>query len=1477
LLAVEGLEQRLAPAAVTVTNPFDEFDAYTGSPPVPPVGVDGLLSLREAIVLLNSSGGGTLSFAVPKAFVSLGPLPAFTAPVTIDVPLIDGHPSVEISGGGLHLLAPYSTVKGLAINGSLFGPGLALDAGGMDDIENNFIGTDPTGHVAEGNELGLYVGPLAPGNVVKNNLVSGNLLDGIELLSTGNHVLHNLLGTDITGMLALPNRVGVSVHNAGNVIGGDRATDGNVISGNTAEGVCITDPPAIGNLVEGNFIGTTAPPPGTTSDGVHVTALPNDLGVGIFNGASANLVGGTTAATRNIISGNHGTGVLITGHGTDRNVVHGNFIGTDVDDTHPLGNGGTGVVIQAGAQANRVGSAGTVVGDTSERNVISNNGGDGVAIHGAGTDANIVAGNALGSDWRGLVTYEGNHGRGVAIYDGAKKNQIGVNGSPTAPATQRNVIADNSGDGVAIYGVGTDENVVAGNAIGTDLGLGPITTTSGGAYREPNGGRGVAIYNGAQKNRVGTDGTGTHLADTANFIEFNVRDGVWLSGTGTSANVIGGNLIGAGPLNQSEGNGGSGVLIDNGAASNTIGGTTAGTGNVISGNRTDGVLIRQAADPADGNRIDAAPIPPGAGVNLAGLPAALTTLNVVAGNLIGTNRDGTAPLPNTNYGVEIAGAAANTIGGTSGSAANLISGNLLGGVLIWSAPGPASATANVVAANRIGTTRTGTAAIPNWGSAPANGVTLTNAASTIIGGTAAGAWNVIAGNTGDGVRVDGGTANRVQGNFIGTRPDGTTRLGNGLAGVFLTGGTTNNTVGVTIDAAGADNGLGGNTIAFNDGSGVVVASGTGNAIRRNAIYSNGLGLSGGIGIDLGNDGVTLNHPAPVAGAANLLQAFPVLTGADVDPATHAFTVVSGRLHSKPLTTFRVEFFSSPVGDRSWYGQGETFIGSTMVRTNGNGDAPFAARVQNGAFITATATDDVGNTSEFSSYVRVTSLAAALPSTANAVTGARPPADLYVTTNSSLDFTANDADYLVALKDSGTITVAALGLNVPNAPLRWQIDRNAADTVGAAGATPALSSQVGRAITVTPDVAGSFRLICYLDANGNRHFEAGEELVVMRLAIVQTKILPGATISTAVAFHSSLPGGGQVGVATTGAMALRAQVLLEGGGADQRLGVNRVRLGDVGNLVGDTFVVNYPGRPAPADGRGATETEDPDFDANPAAGFPSPMIDKAGIPAGTAPTGGDTAFRGHSDDGAVNPRVNGAGGLGQLVTVTSSDAPTVSWDRNHPTTHNRWATTAGDNAFREFVVGYSTTFPRNYLALAEGEWTVTFAGTNPGGAAHHWTQGAHAGVTLQGLTFVAGGGAATRPLTVGRFPLAGDGAGVQVLGLSFVNEYGMIVSLAAAPPAHHAGGKDSPPPSGLAAGAFVLPANTVSVPPFDAVPFVDTVTSDWAPVPTGEGTTVLFVGAGYRYRKLWPVPGGDEPAGRVQWEWSASRSELQDVL
>jgi ELWxxDGT repeat protein len=148
---------------------------------------------------------------------------------------------------------------------------------------------------------------------------------------------------------------------------------------------------------------------------------------------------------------------------------------------------------------------------------------------------------------------------------------------------------------------------------------------------------------------------------------------------------------------------------------------------------------------------------------------------------------------------------------------------------------------------------------------------------------------------------------------------------------------------------------------------------THNQILGNTIHSNG-----GVGIDLGADGVTLNDlsltpPAPshdTDTGPNNLQNFPVLTS--IYPGS---AVIKGTLNSTPDTTFSVEFFSNPVGTLPADAEGRTFLGRTAVTTNGAGNATIAlvlpASVTVGEVITATATDPQGNTSEFSVGVMVT--------------------------------------------------------------------------------------------------------------------------------------------------------------------------------------------------------------------------------------------------------------------------------------------------------------------------------------------------------------------------------------------------------------------------------------------------------------------------------------------------------------------------
>jgi hypothetical protein len=303
--------------------------------------------------------------------------------------------------------------------------------------------------------------------------------------------------------------------------------------------------------------------------------------------------------------------------------------------------------------------------------------------------------------------------------------------------------------------------------------------------------------------------------------------------------------------------------------------------------------------------------------------------------------------------IEIDGSSAGNAGGLRVDASNVvvrglvINGFEFGGILAGGAN-------NRIEGNFIGTDPSGTLVRSNGGA----GVTL-DGLNAIVGGATPASRNLISGNLNQGVRLfDSGA--RVQGNLIGTQKDGATALDGGfftgnLGGLLVPG--SNNVIG--------GNGPGeANTIAFNSGlAGVLVqASGTGNRILGNSIFSNGrLGLD----LDGGTQnfaGVTKNDPKDPDTGANNLQNKPTISSATT--ASGKITV-KGNLNSTPEKTFTIQFFSNRSGEN----EGRTFIGQRSVSTNANGKAPFTfsfpKEVLVGRTVTATATGPGGNTSEFS--------------------------------------------------------------------------------------------------------------------------------------------------------------------------------------------------------------------------------------------------------------------------------------------------------------------------------------------------------------------------------------------------------------------------------------------------------------------------------------------------------------------------------
>jgi hypothetical protein len=381
----------------------------------------------------------------------------------------------------------------------------------------------------------------------------------------------------------------------------DNVVHGLVVNRCPLTGVLIQMTGADYNTVSGNYIGTDA----SGSSG-----LGNKIGVAIGDGAQGNVVGGDTPEERNVISGNSQYGLYIFNDDADRNIVSGNYIGTDATGTQGLGNTEKGVAIAYGPQDNTVG------GDTEgERNIISGNGGVGVSISEDGTTNNTVSGNYIGTVMSGTQAL-GNTGDGVQISAGAQNNTIGGD-----TEGERNVISSNR-MGVSIVGTDTMSNTVSGNYIGTDV---------AGSSDLGNAFAGVKIAAGAQNNTVGGQTAGER-----NVISGNNFYGVEISGSGADGNTVLGNHIGTDAAGtQVLGNTYDGIRIGDGAQDNAIGGQTAAGRNIIAASTWNGVYIKGSG--TDGNTI--------------------------AHNYIGTDVTGTQDKGNTYNGVRIDDAAQdNTVG-----------------------------------------------------------------------------------------------------------------------------------------------------------------------------------------------------------------------------------------------------------------------------------------------------------------------------------------------------------------------------------------------------------------------------------------------------------------------------------------------------------------------------------------------------------------------------------------------------------------------------------------------------------------------------------------------------------------------------------------------------------------------------------------------------------------------------------------------
>jgi uncharacterized repeat protein (TIGR03803 family) len=384
--------------------------------------------------------------------------------------------------------------------------GIAIYSGSGNVIQGNFIGTDVTGTRALGNsEYGIYLGISAPGTLIggtapgAGNLISGNGYDGIHTASPGALIQGNFIGTDLTGLLAIPNGpayagVWLDAQAPFTLVGGTNIAARNLIAGGT--GIIAYSP---SNTFQGNYVGIGA-------DGQTLLGTP---GYGITMISDGNLAGGYSPGAANVVSGHFGDGVRVFG---SNNVVQGNFIGTDATGTLARGNHNNGILVS---------QPGNLIGGLTPgaRNLISGNQ-IGITVSGNAATGNTIQGNYIGADITGLNALGNVQGMSI---EGAPGNLIGG----TTPAA-RNIISGSGGYGIGIVYNGSSNNIVQGNYIGVAAdGLTPLPNYAG-----------LRFVNGAIGNLIG----GTAL-NAGNVIAHDTTYGISAIGVGVTNNAILGNSI----------------------------------------------------------------------------------------------------------------------------------------------------------------------------------------------------------------------------------------------------------------------------------------------------------------------------------------------------------------------------------------------------------------------------------------------------------------------------------------------------------------------------------------------------------------------------------------------------------------------------------------------------------------------------------------------------------------------------------------------------------------------------------------------------------------------------------------------------------------------------------------------------------------------------------------------------------------------
>jgi len=544
-------------------------------------------TLRWAINSANASPGtNTIAFNISTntlATISLlSPLPTITNPLIVDGYTEPGSRTntlVDTTLGGsfsmtynnanilIELIGNYMT-NVIDTTQSGFSNDLFVDRGCFTTVSSNCV------------FRGMWLhGFFYPNGESYTDLACAILMKNV----TGCVVEGNIFGLKAPGgSIGDPNNCGVFVYaGSGNRIGGTNACSRNIID---CDGRDVLLYQSTSNLIAGNLLcGIPVTTPSAQPHGI------GDISILITAGSSNNVVGGPDFTYRNYVVGAPVSAVEVDG--SSANAIVGNWIGLTPPPFGGVGNF-IGITL-SNAWNNTIGGASAgASADRTLGNVISGNTKE-VWITGSLSVSNTVYGNYIGTDPNGTNTFFPD-GEGVVIDNGASSNLLGG-----AFAATGNLICGHSSEGVLIASNGTSFNLVLNNYIG----VGAYGTNALPNYI------GVALTGGATNNQIGLPGSG-EATGIKNIISANTYSGVLIDGTGTSGNLIQGNFIGSDAtglqapvvydeFSTSAVNQGRGVVLQNAAAWNTIGGTPSSLGsgpaNLIAFNAGDGVLVYDTA------------------------------------------------------------------------------------------------------------------------------------------------------------------------------------------------------------------------------------------------------------------------------------------------------------------------------------------------------------------------------------------------------------------------------------------------------------------------------------------------------------------------------------------------------------------------------------------------------------------------------------------------------------------------------------------------------------------------------------------------------------------------------------------------------------------------------------------------------------------------------------------------------------------